>query len=116
LDLLIGENPVTSARRDEILAGDAAVQVYVVVAAEDRREQALGCVQSLRDAGWRVDFSPGGGKVGKQFQSASASGARFAVVVGGEWPEVSVKALDTRAEDRVAHGALAAWLNSHYTP
>ncbi len=37
-------------------------------------------------------------------------GARFAVVVGGEWPEVKVKTLATRAEETIGHAQLADWL------
>lgn len=37
-------------------------------------------------------------KVGKQFQAAELAGARFALVIGSEWPEVKVKRLADREE------------------
>ncbi len=39
-------------------------------------------------------------------------GARFAAVVGGEWPAVKVKTLATRAETTVPHETLADWLKT----
>jgi histidyl-tRNA synthetase len=52
-------------------------------------------------------------KVGKQFQAAELAGARFAVVIGSEWPEVKVKRLADRQERMLAandlHQQLAAW-------
>ncbi|HEY8901471.1 MAG TPA: histidine--tRNA ligase [Chthoniobacterales bacterium] len=109
---LIEETPHTRAKRDAALAAAPAAEVYVVVADEARRREALGLVQALRDAGWRTDFPLDVTKVGKQFQAAEALGARFAVVVGQEWPLVKVKTLATRAEAAVPHDALADWLKN----
>ena len=109
---LIEETPHTRAKRDAALAAAPAAEVYVVVADEARRREALGLVQALRDAGWRTDFPLDAAKVGKQFQAAEALGARFAVVIGQEWPLVKVKTLATRAEAAVPHDALADWLKN----
>jgi histidyl-tRNA synthetase len=107
---LIEETPHTRAKRDAALAAAPAAEVYVVVADEARRREALGLVQALRDAGWRTDFPLDAAKVGKQFQAAEQLGARFAAVVGGEWPAVKVKTLATREETTVPFNALADWL------
>jgi histidyl-tRNA synthetase len=78
----------------------------VVVAKEELRGEALGLVQRLREAGVRVDFALTAAKVGKQFQAAEQTGARFAVVVGEEWPALKVKELATREEKAMDGKAL----------
>jgi histidyl-tRNA synthetase len=107
---LIEETPHTRAKMEAALAAAPAAEVYVVVADEARRREALGLVQALRDAGWRTDFPLDAAKVGKQFQTAEQLGARFAAIVGGEWPAVKVKTLATREETTVLFNALADWL------
>ena len=66
----------------EHLANSSSCDVYMVVANEDRRPDALGLVQKLRTAGIRIDFPLGPAKVDKQFKAAEAAKARAAVVVG----------------------------------
>jgi histidyl-tRNA synthetase len=95
---LLEEVPAAKARRDTWLAARRAAEVYVVVAEETRRLEALGVVQALREAGWRTDYALSAAKVGKQFQTAETLGAQFAVVVGAEWPQLKVKQLATREE------------------
>ncbi len=109
---LIEEIPHTRARMEAALAAAPAAEVYVVIADELLRPESLRVVQALRDAGWRTDFPLSEAKVNKQFQSAEALGARFAIVVGQEWPFVKVKTLATRAEAAIAHDALAEWLKT----
>ena len=108
---LIESTPAARARRDEWLAAQAAVDVYVVVADEEKRPEALGVVQQLREEGWRTDYPFGTTKVGKQFQAAETLGARFAVVVGSEWPDVKVKNLKNRTEKLLAASGLIDALN-----
>jgi histidyl-tRNA synthetase len=95
---LVAEVPNAAQRRDEWLAARRSAEVYIVVAEETKRLEALQVLQQLRDAGWRTDYAMVPTKVGKQFQAAESLGAKFAVVVGAEWPEVKVKQLATRLE------------------
>jgi histidyl-tRNA synthetase len=95
---LIDDTPAAAAQRDAWLKREHACDVYVVVAKEERRSDALALVQKLRDAGQRVDFALTAAKVGKQFQTAEQLGATRAVLVGDEWPQVKVKTLATREE------------------
>jgi len=95
---LVAEVPKAAQRRDEWLAARRSAEVYIVVAEETKRLEALQVLQQLRDAGWRTDYAMAPAKVGKQFQAAEWLGAKFAVVVGAEWPEVKVKELATRSE------------------
>ena len=113
---LISEAPHAKAKRDAWLAANRAAEVYVVIADEARRTEALGVVQLLREGGWRTDFALSAAKVGKQFQAAEALGAQFAVVVGAEWPELKIKALDTRTEHSAAHAHLVSQLRALCVP
>jgi len=98
------------AQLDAWLARERAADVYVVIAKEERRPEALALVQRLRDAGQRTDFPLTAAKIGKQFQTAEQLGARIAVLVGDEWPQVKVKTLATREEQLIAADAVLACL------
>lgn len=108
---LISDTPAASTLRDAWLKQEHACDVYVIVAKEERRSDALALVQQLRDAGQRVDFPLTAAKVGKQFQTAEQLGATRAVLVGDEWPQVKVKTLATREEVLVPVAELAAALS-----
>ena len=107
---LINDTPAAKAQLDAWLARERAADVYVVIAKEDRRPEALALVQRLRDAGQRTDFPLTAAKIGKQFQTAEQLGARIAVLIGDEWPQVKVKTLATREETLVAADAVLAFL------
>jgi histidyl-tRNA synthetase len=109
---LIDDTPHAKAKMDAWIAQEHAADIFVVIAKEERRPQALAILQQLRDAGLRVDFPLTAAKVGKQFQTAEQVGAEFAVLVGDEWPEVKIKTLATRREDQIPHTELADWLRN----
>lgn len=98
--------PHAAARLEAATRASAAPEIYVIVADEAFRPQALGLVGQLRAAGRRVDFPLAPQKVGKQFQTAETLGATRAVVVGAEWPLVKIKTLATRQEETAEVGAL----------
>ena len=99
------------SRMDAWVTSKHAADVYVVIAKEEHRADALKIVQDLREAGQRVDFPLVAAKVGKQFQTAEQLGARFAVLVGDEWPQVKLKTLATREEVLIAPAELAEQLS-----
>ena len=109
---LIDETAGAAAKMKEWIAGEHAADVYVVIAKEERRANALRIVQQLRDAGQRVDYGLRPAKVGKQFQTAEQLGARFAVLLGDEWPQVKVKTLATREEVLCEVGELLGLIRS----
>lgn len=74
-------------------------EVYVVVADEARRPEALRIVTDLRRAGIATDFPLVRAKVAKQFQAAERSGARFSLLVGAEFPDLKLKVLSSRVEE-----------------
>lgn len=113
---LLEDLPATKARMDAAVAAAAAADVYVVVADESRRSEALGVVQLLRALGRRVDYPLGADKVGRQFKDADASGASFALVVGAEWPAMKLKDLKARTESDLPQESLADWAAKLQTP
>jgi len=90
----------------EHLAEAGAIDVYVLVADEARRPDALATVQRLRQEGHRVEYALTPAKIGKQFQAAEALKARVGVLIGGEFPTVRVKDLARRVETETTSGAL----------
>jgi histidyl-tRNA synthetase len=107
---LIDETPAADAQRRA--ASTPACEVFVVVADEEHRADALRIVQIARDLGWRADFSLKPAKVGRQFQDAEGLGARHAIVVGAEWPAIKIKTLATRQEASVDQSELPAYLGT----
>ena len=103
--------PHTAAKLAAATRAAGSPELYVVIADETFRPQALGLIRELRDAGRRVDFSLTAAKVGKQFQTAETLGATHAVVLGAEWPQVKLKTLATRAEETLSHIELPARLS-----
>ncbi|MFT5469320.1 MAG: histidyl-tRNA synthetase [Verrucomicrobiales bacterium] len=105
---LIAETPDAKAKRDVWLAEQSAIDVFVVVAEEDQRDEALKGVQQLRDSGLRVDYALTATKVGKQFQAAEQSGAAKAVIYGSAFPMIKVKTLADRTEIEISAEQLLA--------
>jgi histidyl-tRNA synthetase len=89
-----------------------ASDVFIVVADEGFRKQALALLQDLRTAGLRVDLSLAPAKMGKQFELAEERGATKAVVVDGKIASgvVAVKNLATREQSDEMIGDLIAKL------
>lgn len=111
-DVVLGELlatvPAAHAQLEQATRTEQALDIYVVIAKEERRTQALAAVQALRDRGWRADYPLSAAKVGKQFQTAEAAGASLALLFGDEWPQVKMKVLATRDERLVAQEDLLA--------
>jgi len=111
---LIADTPHAKAKMDDWVTRHHACDLYIVIAREELRGEALAIAQQLRDAGFRVDFSLTAAKVGKQFQTAEQLGARLAVLVGEEWPQLKIKTLSTRIESLVDRDGLLEKLNPKY--
>jgi histidyl-tRNA synthetase len=107
---LIGETAVALGQFQAWQQRQSTCDVYVVIADEAQRLAALGLIKDLRDAGIRVDFPLAPVKINKQFKQASASLARFAVVVGSEFPELKLKNLGARSEESIPPNAKPAEL------
>jgi histidyl-tRNA synthetase len=109
---LINEIPRASEAMQNAIANDGKIDIYVVIAKEERRAVALAQIQELRDRGYRVDYPLTSEKVGKQFQTAEQLGARVAVLFGDEWPQLKIKNMSTGEQQLVPHEDLAAYTES----
>ena len=65
-------------------AHGTAPQVYVVIGGEAERKAAFADIQALRAAGLRVEYPFKDLAFGKQFKAASESGAKLALIYGGD--------------------------------
>ena len=88
---LLRENATAKAQMESLVSREKQLDLYVVIAKEERRPDALAKIQELREQNYRVDFSFTPAKVGKQFQAAEQLGARVALLFGDEWPQVTLK-------------------------
>jgi histidyl-tRNA synthetase len=100
---LINETPRVREAIQKATAAEHKIDIYIVIAKEERRADALAQIQKLRDRGYRVDYSLTLEKVARQFQTAEQLGAGIAILFGDEWPQVKVKTLATREEVLVLH-------------
>jgi len=107
---LIGEIPRVREAMQKAIASERRIDIYIVIAKEERRADALTHIKQLREDAHRVDYPLTPIKVGKQFQNAEDLGARVAVLYGDEWPNVKIKTLATREEILVPHERLLAHL------
>ena len=82
----------------------ATCDAYVVIADESKRLEAVRLANSLRQAGLGADYPLSPTKVNRQFKAADQTLARFAFVVGSEYPELKLKNLNTRTEENLPPG------------
>jgi len=115
-DVVLGEliNETAHARQklENAIANDRKIDIYVVIAKEERRGDALPQIQKLRDHSYRVDYPLSGEKVGKQFQTAEQLRARVAVLFGDEWPQVKLKDMSSGEQQLVSKDDLMSHVES----
>jgi histidyl-tRNA synthetase len=100
---LINEIPGARDKREDAIAKDRNhKRIYVVIAKEQRRADALAQIQQLRDGDYRIDYPLAPTKVARQFQAAEDFGARIALLYGDEWPQVKIKNMVTGEQELVA--------------
>ena len=109
---LISESSAATVQMGKTIASQQSLDIYVVIAKEERRADALAQIQKLRSQNYRVDYSLTPAKVGKQFQNAEQLGARFAILFGDEWPQLKMKDLRTGEQLLVSNEELFARLTS----
>jgi histidyl-tRNA synthetase len=109
---LIDETAHVRKNLDNAIPNSRKIDIYAVIAKEERRADALAQIQQFRDRGYRVDYPLTSEKVGKQFQTAEQLGARVAMLFGDEWPQVKVKNMTTGHQELVPHDRLLAYLQA----
>jgi histidyl-tRNA synthetase len=103
---LINQTGEPKMRLDAWLQRQSAADVFVIIADESKRPEALATVQQLRSAGFSTDYPLGAARFNKQFQAADAARATVAVIIGTEYPDLSVKHLSSRREIKATPGTL----------
>ena len=115
-DVVLGEmirgNATARAQMEKTITRERDVEIYVVVAKEEQRGNAMTAIQQLRDTGYRVDYSLATAKIARQFRLAEQTSARFAIVFGDEWPQVGLKDLRSGKQKSIAHDELLSHLES----
>jgi histidyl-tRNA synthetase len=114
-DVVLGEliDEISSAKEqmESVTTSQRELDLYIVIAKEERRAAALAQIQALRDAGYRVDYPLAVAKVGKQFQTAEQLGARVAILFGDEWPQVKIKDMLSGEQVLIAPESIALRLS-----
>ncbi|HMQ14659.1 MAG TPA: histidine--tRNA ligase [Phycisphaerae bacterium] len=105
----MGDAPMLEALRElgKLPQFGEGIDAFVIDAEAERFDDVLGLVTRLRREGLVVDYSYKRQPIGKQLKQASARAARYAVIVGQEWPQgeqVALKDMST-GEQRVAAAA-----------
>lgn len=95
---LIRETPAPLALLETAVREEQSVDAFIILADPEKRGESSALAQTLRLAGIRTLTPLAAIKVPKQFQAAEQSGARFAIVVGSEYPALTIRDLRDRSE------------------
>jgi histidyl-tRNA synthetase len=107
---MIREHGSAREKMQQAITSERKIDIYIVIAKEERRSDALAHVQQLRDRGYRADYPLASAKVARQFQTAEQLRARLAILFGDEWPQVAVKDLTTGEQQLISNQELLAYL------
>jgi len=112
---LINEIPRVREAMEKAIASDRKIDIYVVIAKEERRVDALKQIQQLRERGFLVDYALTPTKVARQFQAAEEAGASLAVLYGDEWPQLKIKNMATGGQELIPQENLTAYVTADST-
>ncbi len=98
---LIEKTPHAFEKMQTAIKAETACDVFLVLADPEKEAQVLTLASKLRSAGIAVSYSLSPTKFAKQFKAAEQAGAPLALVIGEEFPEVSLKIIATREEGKV---------------
>ena len=99
---LIEENTLALAQMEAWLDRQSACDLYIVVADEEQRPNALRILNQLRSEGIRCDYAMKKAKFDKQLKAAINSGAKLALIIGSEFPEMQLKDLVGQTQSSLA--------------
>jgi histidyl-tRNA synthetase len=109
---LINETACARQKMEEVITDDRNIDIYIVIAKEERRTDALAQIQQLRDSGYRIDYPLTPTKVARQFQAAEELGARVALLYGDEWPQVKMKEMRSGEQELISQENLTIHIES----
>lgn len=93
-----------------------APDVYAVIGGEKERVAAFGDIHALRASGWRVEYPFKELAFGKQFKAAAESGARLALIYGGDelaGGVVKIRDMTDRSEREVPRGQVLEFVRGY---
>ncbi|MFH1497324.1 MAG: histidine--tRNA ligase [Verrucomicrobiota bacterium] len=93
------------------------VDIYVVIGGEAERQAAFGGIGALRAAGFRVEYPLKDIAFGKQFKAAAESGAKLALIYGGDELArgvVKIRDLGDRSEHEVPLDQIAGMVRDYF--
>lgn len=93
-------------------------EIYAVIGGEAERSAAFLDIAALRAAGYRVDYPLKDLAFGKQFKAAAESGAKLALVYGGDELArgvVKLRDLADRSEHEVPRASVVEAVRDHFT-
>lgn len=109
---LVKESEAPNEILQQAVTDSQSVDTYIVIADEEKRAEANSVVQQLRDADFKTAFSMAPIKMNKQFQAAEQMGAAFGVIIGSEFPKITIKNLAERSESESDQASLLDDLQS----
>lgn len=95
-----------------------APDVYAVLGGEKERLEAFADIHALRAAGFRVEYPMKEVAFGKQFKAASESGAKLAIIYGGDELAkgvVKIRDLGDRSEHEVPRAQVLANVKNFFS-
>jgi histidyl-tRNA synthetase len=95
-----------------------APDVYAVIGGEKERLEAFADIHALRAAGFRVEYPMKEVAFGKQFKAASESGAKLALIYGGDELAkgvVKIRDLTDRSEHEVPRAQVLANVKNFFS-
>jgi histidyl-tRNA synthetase len=95
-----------------------APDVYCVVGGEKERLAAFGDIHALRAAGYRVEYPLKDLAFGKQFKAAAESGAKLALIYGGDELTkgvVKIRDLTDRSEMEIPRDQVGATVRDYFS-
>jgi histidyl-tRNA synthetase len=95
-----------------------APDVYFVIGGEKERLAAFGDIHALRAAGFRVEYPMKEVAFGKQFKAAAESGAKLALIYGGDELAkgvVKIRDLTQRSEMEVPRAQVASTVRDFFS-
>lgn len=110
---LIEETPHAAEKMHAAIKAKSGCDVFLVLADDEQQANALALASRLRAAGLATTFPLTPTKVGKQFKQAQQAGAEFALVIGEEFPELTLKILSSRTEETIPANADAVEVILH---
>ncbi len=107
LGILLDKTPGAQFKLTSAVQDALAIDATLVIADEAQRPHALAALQTLRARDLRIDYAFAPAKVGKQFQAAEDRKARYAIVFGAEYPQLTLKDLVARTQEEIPAHSLA---------